>query len=361
MTRNFGGGQREGATPAFADDRSVSRPDTGSPTPAPARTTVHVIIVNYNTAALTIAAVRSVLSQPPRTRAVHVHIVDNASPGDDSAVLTSALETHRWGDAVTLYLEAENHGFGRGNNLVLARLLDQPDGPRYAFLLNPDARLKTDAITQLADLMDQDPRIAVAGCGIDAAETDTPVTAAFRFPSLISEFASGASFGPISRLAWRWRVPLTPDQPAGPVDWVAGAAMMLRLEALRHVGPFDRRFFLYFEETELMHRLARRGWQTWYAPFARVGHLEGASTGVHTRADRPSRLPSYWYDSWRVYFLASGGPRHARFCALARLSGTWVHAATCALRRRQPSYPEHFSQDFFTHVVRPLWRPVSPP
>ena len=55
-------------------------PDMSSPE-------ISVIIVNYGTAALTIAAVESVLARRHGGRRVDIHVVDNASPGDDAARL----------------------------------------------------------------------------------------------------------------------------------------------------------------------------------------------------------------------------------------------------------------------------------
>ena len=58
---------------------------------------------------------------------VEVHLVDNASPGNDADVLRQTAP--RWGDAVTLHLETTNHGFGRVNKVVLKKIAQHPDRP----------------------------------------------------------------------------------------------------------------------------------------------------------------------------------------------------------------------------------------
>ena len=64
-----------------------------------------------------------------------------------------------------------------------------------------------------------------------------------------------------------------PDRAPSPVDWVTGAAMLIRREAFDSVGGWDERFFLYLEDTDFCRRLAQAGWETWYLPEARMRHL----------------------------------------------------------------------------------------
>jgi GT2 family glycosyltransferase len=62
------------------------------------------------------------------------------------------------------------------------------------------------------------------------------------------------------------------------VDWVVGAAILLRREAWRQVGPIEEDFFMYFEETDWCHRAAAVGWETHYLPDVRIIHYEGKSS-----------------------------------------------------------------------------------
>lgn len=313
---------------------------------------VAVIIVNYGTAALAIAAVESVLARHHHGHPVHVHLLDNASPGGDAAVLADAHATQGWGDRVTLWLEHENHGFGRGNNVVLRALWNSPTPPDHVFLLNPDAQLENEAIAILADRLDADPQAAAAGAGI-ALPGGQPVTAAFRFPSAGSEFAQALNFGPVSRLLRGHLVPLPPDQADGPVDWVAGAAVMMRLALLRDLGGFDDDFFLYYEEVELMFRMRKSGHRILYVPAARICHVEGAATDVKSGQARKSK-PAYWYDSWRLYYLKTRGRTGAMVTGLAWMAGAALNMPLATLRKQEPRAPRGFFGDFTRLVLRPL-------
>lgn len=311
---------------------------------------VAVIIVNYGTPDLASNAVESVLARTHGGHTVEVHLVDNASPGDDVAQFRKRAAENNWGDRVTLWDESENHGFGRGNNVVLRALSGRETPPDYVFLLNPDAELTNEAIPILIDAMEADPRIATAGAGICNMQAE-PMSAAFRFPSMASEFLRTANFGPLDRLFSSNRASLPPDYPQGPVDWVAAAAVMFRLEALHEVGYFDPGFFLYYEEVELMYRLNQHGWKTIYVPKAQARHVEGAATGGGgMRRDRPS----YIYESWRHYFLTTKGRGAAIAIALLVLPAAFLNVAQLRLRGRTPTIPAKFLSNHWRLVLRPL-------
>jgi len=101
-----------------------------------------------------------------------------------------------------------------------------------------------------------------------------------------------------------------PDQ-ATEVDWVAGASILVRREVFDAIGLIDEGYFLYFEEVDFLLRAKRAGFRTFYVPTSRVIHHMGASTGVTDEKQPPRRLPSYWFDSRRRYFLKNHGMAHA--------------------------------------------------
>ena len=160
---------------------------------------VAVVIVNYGTADLAIKAVESVLKTPPPGISTEVHLVDNASPGDDAERLVDAHLQRGWGPEVVLYLEKENHGFARGNNQVFKKLEKLAEPPEFVFLLNPDAELVNDAIGILINALKVDRMAGAAGAGISFPDGRSAV-ACFRFPTLLREIVWAINFGPIYRL-----------------------------------------------------------------------------------------------------------------------------------------------------------------
>lgn len=306
---------------------------------------ISVIIVNYGTPELAMAAVDSVLGCYRGAHDVDIHLVDNASPGEDAAILGAAVSRPEWSGKVHFYPENTNHGFGRGNNLVLRKLAARAAPPEKVLFLNPDARLDDGALTVLSDALDSDLTAAFAGAGIEQPEVG-PVVAAFRFPGFISEFERSAAFGPVSKLFSNWRVPLSPDHPEGPVDWVAGAGVMARFDILQALDFFDPFFFLYFEEMDLMRRAQEAGYRCLYVPRARVVHSEGVATGVKSGQTGRKRFPAYWYHSWAHYFRKSHGWLPAFAVLGAVLAGTALNHLQAWSRRREASTPLHAFRDF---------------
>jgi N-acetylglucosaminyl-diphospho-decaprenol L-rhamnosyltransferase len=312
---------------------------------------VAVIIVNYNTADLTIDCLESVIRHGSPHRRVSLHVVDNGSPLGDGSIISNALAARGWSSRVTLLCEATNHGFGRGVNLVITQFVAPL--PQYVFLLNPDARLENDAVSILANFLDEHPHVSAAGAKI-SSPAGIPVTGAFRFPSVIWTFASALCFGPLSRLLRSWEVPLSPDIPTQPVDWVTGAAVMMRLSDVQRAGFFDPAYFLYFEEVDLMRELKRQGGEIWHVAEANVVHIEGAATGVKSGRERPRRLPPYWYQSWARYFFKNHGRSGALLAATAWYVGAAANTVLARLRGQAPQAPSNFYSDFWRIAVRPL-------
>ena len=316
-------------------------------------TDVAVIIVNYNTAALALEAVESVMAQSYGSYSIEVHLVDNASPAGDGAVLEHEIVSRGWTNKVTLYRESRNHGFGRGNNIALRNLAARRTPPRYVFLLNPDARLENEAISILGNFLDERPDVSVAGARIEKPG-GIPVTSAFRFPGIVNTFSSALAFGPVSQLFSRWDVPLPPDIPTGPVDWVAGAAAMMRFSVVRDVGFFDPAYFLYFEEVDLMQQIMHQGGKVWYVAEAHVVHIEGAATDVKSGRTERRRRPAYWYQSWQHYFQKNHGRFGASAAAIAWIVGAAGNNAIARVRNRPPATPLLFFQDFWAMAMRPI-------
>ena len=314
---------------------------------------IAMIIVNYGTAALAVEAVQSLRALPDTGRTLEVHLVDNNSPDGSAAVFSKLHEQEGWGTQVTLHLETENHGFGRGNNVVLEKLLARADVPEFIMLLNPDATLKNNAPDVLARFLEAHPEIGCAGAKISKPDVG-PVSAAFRFPTAMVEFVSAAGIGPLTRASGDKTLWMAPDIATGPVDWVAGAAVMFRTKTLQQAGTFDPDFFLYFEEVELMWRLSQNGWPCWFVAEAEVEHIEGAATNVRSGEVERTTKPAFWYNSQAMYFAKTSGRFTALGRATARLFGATLNAGVSRLRRRSPDLPAAFFSDYRRLVFMPL-------
>jgi N-acetylglucosaminyl-diphospho-decaprenol L-rhamnosyltransferase len=311
---------------------------------------VAVVIVTYRTAQMTIACLRSIQAERHATKELSVRaiIVDNAS--GDAAVIAPVLEAEGWQSWVTLIQAPLNGGFAYGNNLGIWHAYADKS-PDYVYLLNPDTEVRPGAIGTLVRFLEASPQVGIAGGSFEHLDGRIwPI--AFRFPSLLSELSHGLQFGIVSRLLRRWIVARPMTQITQPIDWICGAAMMIRPAVFDHVGGFDENYFLYFEETDLCNRARQAGYATWYVPESRVMHIMGQSTKVTDEKVVLQRYPGYWFESRRRYFAVTFGVVRAVIIDLvAVLSNCLGVVKRMALRR--PTVP-YYTRDLIKHSV--LWR-----
>ncbi len=83
------------------------------------------------------------------------------------------------------------------------------------------------------------------------------------------------------------------------VDWVSGAAMMIKKEIFNCVGGFDENFFLYYEDADLCKRIRNSGYNIYYYPFVSIIHLKGENIKQDFRSStylyaKQSQLIYYW-------------------------------------------------------------------
>lgn len=270
-----------------------------------ALTCITVVIVSYQSAALTVEALRSVLQEKQTQKNLDIKavVVDNAA--GDTPALQEAVGAKRWGDWVTLLTAPRNGGFGYGNNCGFEYALSHWKVD-YFHILNPDTQVKPGGIKVLADFLNADADVGVVGSSFET-QNGKPWPYAFRFPSALSEFEAKAEFGPITKLLKNKMVAVTMGDQAEQMDWVSGASMLIRSELVEQLRGFDESFFLYFEETDLCQRVKRAGYTTWYVPESRVMHILGQSTKVGEETEQPKRLPTYWFESRTNYFLKNHG------------------------------------------------------
>ncbi len=310
---------------------------------------VTIAIVTYRSADLTIGCLRSIEAERsmPGLR-IRVVVVDNDS--GDAPAIAKAIEANSW-SWVTLVRAPKNGGFAYGNNLAFR--FARNDGPLdYLHLLNPDTLVRKGAIGALVRFLEACPDVGIVGSSFENLDgSDWPI--AFRFPSVMSEIEGGLQLGLASRVLQRWVVALEMTGVAQRVDWLPGASMMIRPAVFDAICGFDETYFLYFEETDFCLRAKNAGFSTWYVPESRVMHIQGQSTKVTERNVALKRLPSYWFESRRRYFIASHGTIGAiAIDVVAVLAHSVGRLKRIAQRRTDRGVP-HFLRDLVYHSA--LW------
>jgi len=205
-------------------------------------------------------------------RGDEIVVVDNASD-DDSLELV-----RRRFPAVRVVELDHNLGYGPANNVGF-----EATASKHILVLNPDAWPVGSAIERLLEAAEEFPRAGLVGARLVRPD-GAPEASARGFPTvwrLSTEY-----------FFLRWLAPWTKSLNAfygagvdsrtpGEVEWVVGAAMLVRREAVEEVGGFDQSFFMYDEEVDLAYRLRERGWKVVYQPLATFVHVGGGSTNHH--------------------------------------------------------------------------------
>lgn len=243
---------------------------------------VSVLIVNYNTAALTLACVESVLKQ--RDVRLEVIVVDNDSQDQSVDLLQSRL-----GSRITLIANKNNRGFGSANNQAF-----HVSQGRYLFMLNPDAAFLTEYdLLHAIQFMDRDPRIGLAGTRIINSQQMPQITAFTHYPK-------------------QWKSSVDFSSLPGDYASVLGASMIARREAFASVKGFDEDFFLYAEETDICLRLRKLGYHIGYCEQVTVQHVGGASEAPQPREHVVRRKKSAKYLFFTKHYTAADVKNIAR-------------------------------------------------
>lgn len=309
--------------------------------------TVDVIIVNYCTASLVVACLASLEAEQRHLPGMRAIVVDNNSDDGSADRIEAVIRARAW-DWVTLLRAETNGGFAAGNNLGLAWALERPSRADLFWLLNPDTEVLPMAGVELARFMAANPFAGIAGSALVEAD-GRPWPFAFRFPSILGEMERGARWGPVSRLLRRSATLRQMGDRCEKVDWVSGASFVIRRELLESGLRFDEGYFLYYEETDFCLHALRGGWECWYVPDAVVLHIAGQSTGVTDKQLALRRLPSYWFNSRRRYFVKNHGRLYGIMADLG-----WVGAHLCARAKQwllqSPDFdPPRLLLDFLRH------------
>lgn len=313
---------------------------------------VDVVVVSYKTAGLVTNLLTSLCNErtgeSDRGIAFRVFVVDNASGDADS--LEKLVVDSGWQDWVTIFRAAKNGGFAFGNNLGFRHGFESEPKPDYFFLLNPDTEVRPGAISALVQFLDQhaDAGIAASSCE-DKYGVLWPY--AFRYPGVASEIDHGLRLSIVSKLLNDHAVLRPMGQVAEEVDWFPGAAMMVRRQVIEEVGGMDERYFLYYEETDFCRKVKHAGWTLWYVPQSRIMHIAGESTGVTGEKSRRRRLPTYWFESRRRYFLKNHGLAYATAVDVASLVSHLLGQTKQVLTGRSEDCIPNFGADLFRHSV----------
>ncbi len=235
---------------------------------------ISIVIVNYKSKGLTLSCLKSIKEAEWSGLTHEIIVVDNNS-GDYLGEILA------WQYPEVQFIQAgTNLGMGGGNNLGLARARG-----KYLVVMNPDTIALPDTWRRLYDYMEANQSVGVVGPKQFNPDKSVQISC-YRWHSLLTPLYRrtflGAWFG--QKDLDRFLMADFDKNSIREVDWLLGSFLFIRAEALRRVGNFDDRFFLYFEDTDLCRRFYRAGFKVVYNPQAQI---------IHNHSRESARTP--WY------------------------------------------------------------------
>lgn len=216
---------------------------------------IAVIVLNWNNAPDTLECLesvyRSICNSPFK-----VYVVDNGSTDDSLPVLKEKVPQ------ATFLRMNSNLGFAEGNNRAIIQAIS--DGAEYLFLLNNDAVIQEDTLTQLLQVAEKHPTACAIGPKIYFYDAPTTIWCGGGECDLSRAFCYHRDRGLEDSQATFHAV--------GETSYVCGCALFLRASHLQTVGLMDPRFFLNWEEIDWCFRMRRAGLDCLYVPEAKAWH-----------------------------------------------------------------------------------------
>jgi len=230
---------------------------------------IDLIIVNYKSTNFLHTCLSSVYDNLNGTK-VNVHVFDNGS-NDHVDLIEKNFPK------ISLIRHHRNLGFSGGVN----RTLEKTSSP-YIVILNPDTVVIDDFFESVISFMENNSNVGILGPKV--LDNDHCLQGSARaFPTFRSAFLGRRSL--FTRMFPNNRFTcanilsnLSDGKTPIEVDWVSGACMVVRREALDEVGLLDERFFLYWEDVDWCKRMWNKGWKVIYYPRATIRHAVGGSS-----------------------------------------------------------------------------------
>ena len=234
-------------------------------------TSLDIVYVNYNSSDCLSASVETVLKFR-RDYHLNVVVIDNASEDNPHRIKDAHPE-------IIFIQNINNIGFGAAINQALPYCKSD-----FIIFLNPDSFISNEFFKSSINFMMHDMRVGIMGPMIldedgsvqgSARAFPTPLTSLFGRNSPITKLFPNNSITAKNILTAKNGI----KSPAI-VDWISGACMVVRKDAILSVGGFDKRFFLYWEDADLCRRIKQAGWKVVYFPECKVIHKVGVSSNT---------------------------------------------------------------------------------
>jgi GT2 family glycosyltransferase len=250
----------------------------------PAKVTASIVL--YQQSAEDLRPLFETLSRDP---ALAAWTVVNNGGAEDACALASSLGGR-------CLHPTRNLGFGAAHNLAWRDLADA--AAPYHVILNPDISLESGTLAELAGIMAELPDAGLLMPKVmypDGAEQRLCKLLPTPFDLFLRRFLGKVGSVFFRRRYEHYELRNLDMSIPREVPCLSGCFMFLRAEALREVGVFDERYFMYMEDVDLCRRIGKK-YKTVFYPHVSIVH--GYAKGSYASL----RLMTYHIQSALKYF-----------------------------------------------------------
>ena len=273
------------------DQRPTCIPMTTGTVKSLEHSRITVGIVTYNSARHIGACLQSI-STNLKDAIPTVIVFDNGSTDGTPEVLIGIQKKFPF--PLELILNGDNKGYACGVNRIAKKVKTE-----WICLINPDARLIGPVYKNAKEVVKRIPTCGVVG-GIIVDPDGNPQESGGVFPTpsmAVWDWCGLRHIFPRKNWSTTLKLDLPTDAKPKRVDYPTGAFWVFRWEVYNRVGPFDERFFLYFEETDFCRRAKEIGWPSYVHPGIRVEHVRGGSS-----KEEKEKVEAETRDPLSIYF-----------------------------------------------------------
>jgi len=253
-----------------------------------------ISVVLYNTEESDIKNILSSVFDSVTDWKLKLYFIDNSE--------TDRLRMYVENTDVIYVHNPSNPGFGAAHNIAIKKSLE--DGSKYHLVLNPDAYFDSGVLQKLLEYMDHNTYIG--NLMPKVLYPDNSIQYLCKLLPRPYDWI-GRRFNPFKKIVEKnnnkFELRFTNYDKIMEVPYLSGCFMFLRVEALKVVGLFDEKIFMYGEETDLCRRLISGGYKTVYYPLVHIYHHFAKGSHKNKKLLRIGiESAIYYFNKWGWFF-----------------------------------------------------------
>jgi GT2 family glycosyltransferase len=228
---------------------------------------IFIIIIIYNNHRVIINCLKSLNQQSYQN--FEVLIVDNNSTDNTVMIIQDYLKKHQnLSKKIRVIKNKINSGFSKAVNIGLKEALDKKN-IYAALLLNPDIYFTHDLLKNGINILETNPDAGAAVPKILYSDKRIWWVGTRIFSD--KELLQSSKYG-IAEHINKGQIWQSNKSQTNTVEAITGCALFLRMTAVKEVGLFNEKYFMYAEDIDYSQRLKQKGYSLLMFSHSTVFH-----------------------------------------------------------------------------------------